>query len=143
MINTSVKVDTKAVDRLLNKMIKEQPRKVKTALSKTASEGINTLLDRTKKGKGLYGRFKGYNAKYAEYRREKGRQTNHVDLNFSGDMWAALKVTKNTSEKAVISFTQQAEAVKAQGNNKLRPWFGLTDKEQDRLRDVFKRELFR
>ena len=143
MITTSVQVDTKAVDRLLNKMIKEQPKKVERALGRTASEGINTILDRTKKGKGLFGRFPAYDPKYADYRKAKGRTTSRVDLNDTGKMLAALKVTKNTRYQAVIGFTQRQEEIKAQGNNKTRPWFGLTRKEEDRLRKVFKKELFR
>lgn len=143
MITTSVQVDTKAVDRLLNKMIKEQPKKVERALGRTAEKGIRVILDRTEKGKGLYGRFKPYSPKYAEYRKSIDATTSIVDLNVTGQMTKDLKVQKTTKFESVIGFIQETERRKAQYNNKLRPWFGFTRKEEDRLRKVFKKELFR
>jgi len=142
MIGTRVVVESKRLDFLLKKMIKEQPRKVKTALGKSASHGINIILDRNKKGEGLKGRFTPYSKEYAKYRRANNFQTSRVDLNVTGDMWAAMKVSKNTSREAVISFTSREEAKKAHGNHKIRPWFGLTRKERDSVRLVFKREFF-
>lgn len=140
--NFDVKIESNA--KQLEKKIKDTGedigKKTKRALSITAQEGINIIEDRTKKGKGYKGfGFKRYSEKYARFRRFMGR-TNRPNLEFTGRMLGSM-TSKANNREAKIYFTRSAEAKKAAGNNKTRPFFGFNKQEKKALGKVFYRHM--
>lgn len=72
-------------------------------------------LDRTGKGIDIEGRaFEPYAESYVPVRQARGAQTGHVDLNLSGQMWAALQVDADDG-RATLSF-QGDPAKRAHGH---------------------------
>jgi hypothetical protein len=136
----TVKTNEKKVRAALRKKGKDVDKSLKRALSRTAQEGINIIQDRTEDGKGYKsGAFKGYSEKYAKFRRKKGRGKK-VDLQFTGRMLGSM-TSKADKKKANIFFTRATEAKKAAMNNKTRPFFGFSKKEETLLGNVFFRNI--
>ena len=134
-MNVGISIDTSAVEKRFKNVNIDLA--IFKALSKTSQQGINVILDRTAKGKGIYAPFKRYSQKYAAFRAEKGRSIN-PDLNFSGKMLGSIKSAVKTSDKlANIYFSRKSEAKKALGNNKTRPFFGFNEKEKLKLVKLF------
>ena len=50
---------------------------------------------------------------------------------------------KATNQKGTIYFSSAEEAKKAIKNQATRPFFGFSQKEEERLRGVFERRIFR
>ena len=137
-----VKIDTnaKAVAKRIGKKGKELSASVKRALSITAQVGINIIEARTSKGVGFKGgKFKKYTPVYAAFRASRGRGTN-PDLQFTGQMLSSM-TSRASSTKAEIFFTRATESKKAAMNNKTRPFFGFSDREEKQLGEVFFRAL--
>ena len=137
-MRTSIEFDAKKLDRRLDKLLREMPAAVDKALIQTSQFGTNLILDRTADGQGYKGgSFASYSAKYALFRKIKGRQVAPVDLNFSGKMLGAMASAKVKTGVAKIYFTRAAEAKKAAFNNQKRPFFGFNRNEQSRVQEFF------
>jgi len=137
----ALKIDTRQLDKRLATIVREQPKKVGKALGRTATLGINILLERLDDGQGLKGAFKPYSESYALFREMSGKQAALVDLNFSGDMWGSLTIAKLSTKKAVISATSALEKRKIAKTDKQRPWFGFKPDEEKRLVRFFGKQL--
>ena len=136
----SIKTNAKKIEKALKQKGKDVGKSMKRALSITAQEGINIIEARTEDGVGYKGgAFKGYSAKYAKFRRDKGRGKN-VDLQFSGRMLGSM-TSKADRKKATIFFTRAEEAKKAAMNDKTRPFFGFNRKEEKQLAKTFFRNI--
>jgi hypothetical protein len=139
-VSVEINSNAKQVEKRLREAGKDINESVKRALSITAQEGINIIERRTKRSVGFKGgKFTQYSPKYARFRRFRGR-TNKPNLEFKGHMLGAM-TSKADSKKATIFFTRAAEAKKAAGNNKLRPFFGFNRKEEKKLGDIFFRNI--
>jgi len=124
----------------LTKRGKNLKSSVKKALLITALKGINIIEARTSKGRSYKGTFfKKYSANYAAYRLQKGRSTK-PDLQFTGQMISSMSAI-STSGYAEIYFTRATESKKAAMNDKKRPFFGFSRKEQKTLSKTFERYL--
>lgn len=92
---------------------------------------------RTLSGRDVDGnQFAKYSEAYRKWKVEKKQRSNTVNLEFSGDMLAAMttKVEKTaTSFIGKIFFASAKEAAKARGNNRLRRFFGLSKEQIRRL----------
>ena len=139
-VSVEINSNAKQVEKRLREAGKDINESVKRALSITAQEGINIIERRTAQSVGFKGgKFTKYSPKYARFRRFNGR-TNKPNLEFKGHMLGAM-TSKADSKKATIFFTRAAEAKKAAGNNKLRPFFGFNRKEEKKLGDIFFRNI--
>ena len=139
-MQVSFKSNAKKVKAELEKKGKDVGQSLKRALSITAQEGINIIERRTARSVGFKGgKFTKYSPKYARFRRFWGR-TNRPNLEFSGEMLGSM-TSKADRKKATIFFTRPDEAKKAAGNNKLRPFFGFSRKEEKKLGDIFFKRL--
>ena len=155
------KVDDKKLQRKLDQQIREQPRQVQKVLGRTAEFLMGLIKQRTQRGKNVDGlTFPPYSTKpyffnvgsknrpiyktldggYKEFRRYKGKQTNVVDLNFSGNMLSNM-TQKSDSTKAIIYFASKAQAIKAVGNNKKRTFFAIGNKEASTIINFFAKEF--
>ena len=139
-MQVNIKTNAKQVEKALKQKGKDINQSLKRALSITAQQGINIIEDRTEDGVGFKGGiFKGYSAKYAKFRKKKGRSQN-VDLQFTGRMLGSM-TSKTDRKKATIFFTRGEEAKKAAMNNKTRPFFGFNRQEEKHLAKVFFRYI--
>ena len=135
-----LQTNAKEVAKRVKKKGKELSDSVKRALSITAQSGVNIILDRTGKGDGYKGgSFKDYNPLYAAFRLSHGR-SEKPDLNFTGQMLGSM-TTRSSSSQAEIFFSRATESKKAAMNNKKRPFFGLTRREEKKLGKIFFRAL--
>lgn len=104
-------------------------RKFEALLAEAAGE----IISRTGSGKTIDGKsFKQYTKRYAAFREKKGRKTSPPDLTFTGRMLESIssKVTKATPDfiEGRITIAPKHKA-KAEGNQKRRPFFGLSKKQ--------------
>tara|TARA_R110000744_G_scaffold265080_1_gene379243 strand:+ start:97 stop:519 length:423 start_codon:yes stop_codon:yes gene_type:complete len=136
----TIKSNAKEVSKRIGKKGKQLSASIKRALSITAQSGINIIEARTRKGVGFKGgKFKGYTPIYAAFRASKGRG-NNPDLQFTGQMLGSMTSRAN-SKQADIFFTRATESKKAAMNNKSRPFFGFSRREEKQLGEVFFRAL--
>ncbi len=135
------KIDKRQLDKRLATIIAENPKRTRKALGRTASQGINMLLDRNHAGRGYNGKFSPYSEEYALFRIKKGAQASYVDLNFTGDMGADLTISRLTQDKAIISATTALSKKKIASTTKQRPWFGFNNTEKEKLRKIFKKQF--
>tara|TARA_R110000796_G_C14205890_1_gene392519 strand:- start:36 stop:455 length:420 start_codon:yes stop_codon:yes gene_type:complete len=135
----SLDSNLKGISKKVSNQGKELKGSVKSALLKTALHGINIIEDRTAENRGLKGRFPKYSQKYLEFRESKGRGKN-VDLQFTGKMLGSMSAI-STSRYAEIYFMRGAEAQKAAGVGKKRPFFGFSRKERHRLAEFLFKAL--
>ena len=135
------KVDDRRLQQKINKQIREQPRQIKTILGRTAEFLMGLIKQRTQRGKDADSKsFAPYKPEYKAFRREKGRQVNFPDLNFSGQMLSNM-TQKADSKKAIIFFANKFQAMKAVGNQKKRPFFLIGDRETKTLINFFAKEF--
>ena len=134
------KIDDRRLRQRFDKQIQTQSRQVQIALGRTAEFLMDIIKTRTQKGKNADGiAFAPYKPEYKAFRREKGRQVNFPDLNFSGQMLSGM-VQRSNSKQAVLFF-QKFQNIKAVGNQKKRPFFLIGDKETKTLINFFAKEF--
>jgi len=135
------KVDDKKLQRKLDQQIREQPRQVQKVLGRTAEFLMGLIKQRTQRGKNADGlSFAPYKPEYKAFRREKGRQVNFPDLNFSGQMLSNM-TQKSSPTQAIIFFANKFQAMKAVGNQKKRKFFAIGDRETSTLINFFAKEF--
>lgn len=140
-MKTDVVIDTREVDRLFSRLGKQTSKAIAKALAAVSERGIQVILDRTAKGKGINVPFRSYTPAYKLFRQEKGRGI-RPNLNFSGRMLGSMtsKVDR-PNLTADIYFSRANEALKAMGNNQSRPFFGFNTREKNYLRRWFYKYL--
>lgn len=128
------------VAKNFEKQVREQPQIVKTALGRTAEFLMGIIKQRTSRGQSADGNsFLPYTEAYAKFRKEKGRQTQFPDLNFSGQMLSNI-VQKSSPTEAIIFFANKFQNIKALGNQKKRKFFAIGAREIQPIMNVFMRE---
>ena len=148
-----ISLSTKAIKDRLQKIERELPNELDTALFETAQVGIAIILDRTEKGIGIKGAFAPYSKRYAKEKREgwpkdkyrssfSGDPSGVVNLNVTGEMTDSIVPKKNRGF-AEIKFSKPSAAKKAYFNNKKRPFFGFSRGERQRLVNYLKKRLFK
>ena len=134
-------VDDRRLQQKINKQIREQPRQIQTVLGRTAEFLMGLIKQRTQRGKNADGlSFAPYKPEYKAFRREKGRQVNFPDLNFSGQMLSNM-TQKTSPTQAIIFFANKFQAMKAVGNQKKRKFFAIGDRETKTLINFFAKEF--
>ena len=112
------------------------------ALNAAALSAIEMIDNRTTSGFDVNGnRFKRYSKAYADYRVEKGRNVYPVDLQFTGRMLNSMRAKKTSYWTRLVFFRGAENSKKAAMNNKSREFFGLNNKEQSRVADVYFKRL--
>jgi hypothetical protein len=149
------------VAKNFEKQVREQPQIVKTALGRTAEFLMGLIKQRTSRGVNADGNaFPAYSTKpyffnitprsasptyktfqggYKEYRTFMGKQSNKVDLNFSGNMLSNI-TQKSSPTEAIIYFASKFENTKALGNQRKRKFFAIGQREQQPIMNVFMKE---
>jgi hypothetical protein len=76
-------------------------------------------------------------ANYSDYKKALGK-SGLRDLELSGRMRGAIGIVKQTGSSLDIGFLREEEHLKAQGNQKLEPWFGLSPNDRKFIVDQVK-----
>lgn len=107
MGTVSLQIDTSAVELTLEKWTRalENPEIRDPALQELGDYLVSTIVAKTGQGNDYQGNpFAPYSEIYAEYREEEGRNTEPVDLLFTGKMLNALTATVNDEGSILIYF---------------------------------------
>lgn len=136
-------VDDRRLQQKIDQQIREQPRQIKIVLGRTAEFLLGLIKQRTQKGKNADNiSFPPYKPEYKAFRRERGRQVNYPDLNFSGQMLSNM-TQKADSKQAILFFANKFQNIKAVGNQKKRKFFAIGDRETKTLINFFAKEFKR
>ena len=153
-----VTVKPKQLFKLVKRERDAITRGIDKAIGLTAAKGKDILLSRTKKGDGVDGAFSGYSGSltkgfwkgqrgsgYLAYRKyELGKKNpSLVNLNATGEMLRNVQSRNKDSRTAEIYFSNRNASEKAAWTDSTRPWFSFNDREEERLRKVFERELLK
>lgn len=129
-----ISVTTSNVD--LKPLKKQISERLKIALKNAGLKAIKIIKDRTADGQGVQGAFKAYSASYAKERRKQKAPT-IPDLFRTGLMLGAMRA-RQKSNYVEIYFNGHRENKKAFYNDKIRPFFDLTRKEQSEIQKLFR-----
>lgn len=120
------------------RVVKERLERMRQKLPAVMADAATEIVLRTQDGVDVNGMpFAEYEEKYAKYRERKGRQTDPVNLLFTGNMQAAITTDVQETPQGArgrIYFNSALEAAKAQGNQKKRRFFGLSEEQVQRIR---------
>lgn len=117
-------------------------RAIPQALNRSGEKTKEIIVNRTSKGQGLNGAFKGYSTDYRDFRKSKGRSSK-PDLNFSGRMMSSIDVSRVSTNKVLIGFKRKEEEKKAKQNQKSRPFFGIKQSEIGSVENAFEKTFER
>lgn len=131
----------KDIERVAEKSQKDVTKNIPRAILRTGLLGQQIIKERTAKGVGFGGGFKGYSPQYMAALAKEGKPSSPVDLFNTGQMLRSMQVRRRDNRTAEIYFDNKAAAEKAAMNNKTRPFFGFNRKEESRLGDYFRKQL--
>jgi phage gpG-like protein len=114
--------------------------KMRKALAVAGTKALTMIKRRTNKGNGLNGKFKPYSKSYQAYKVKKGKNPFVVNLRDGGDMMKSM-TARIQGDTALIYFTTSESNKKAYFNDKIRPFFDLTNDEKKKVNNIFTRYL--
>jgi len=118
--------------KLAEDIRKRQKKNLEIALIEAKTE----IIERTQGQRSVEGgQFAKLSDKYAKYKQKKGRR-GVPDLTFSGAMLRAIQTKVEETFNGLIGtifFASTAEAEKARGNMKIRKFFGLSRRQQQKI----------
>ena len=139
----TVKDNSVQVSKAIADVVRKFPQVTKKALAQVSAFQISNIRTRTqKKGLDVNERpFKPYSIKY---KRAKIKESGVVDLNDTGQMFSSL-TSKVSPSKGELFFRGEDANKKAfyhdqvgAGKSKVvRPFFGISDKEEDKIISLF------
>lgn len=149
-MKVDIRLDTKELEKALNRTKDEIQKQIPVALMRTAQFGTQIILDRTEKGKGVNGPFKPYSPFYAKAKNQGwprtlsrpafgGDSSGVVNLMVTGKMLSSIQQKMDGQDSVRIYFARATEAKKAAFNNERRPFFGFNVSEKQRLQTFFGR----
>lgn len=137
----TVRVEGKLLSKSFRKNLEKQ---IEKAVTEVAGDAILEIVQRTESGKSVNGgSFKSYTPEYRKFRSKKNRSTT-PDLRFTGRMLGSItqRVRKRgKSWIAEIFFASALEDKKAQANQKIRDFFGLSKKQLRTAEQNLKRAI--
>lgn len=120
----------------LNLFKKKISEETQLALKKAGLKAIQIIQDRTARSQGVKGGFKSYSLSYAVDRNKNGYPVK-PDLFRTGVMLGSMQA-RQKSDYAEIYFNGREQNKKAFYNDKTRPFFDLTRKEQLEIQKLFR-----
>ena len=111
-------------------------------MRRLAVQGATLIQARTQSGLDTKDKkFKRYSSQYAKTRSKSGRQTDPVNLTWTGQMLGSIQ-GRAKGGVGIISFSRQEEAKKALYNeDNGRSFFDLSEEDQDVLVDAYAQDL--
>lgn len=141
MINVKIKLKSKKTAKFIENLMKKNPNARRKSLLHTAFKQSNTIKKRTDKGVGVFGRFKDYTPEYKKFKQSIG-QNGIPNLQVSNFMLSNITVKGNTNKSSIYFPNQKAKEL-ASYNDKTRPFFSVTDKEEKQLIKNFEQQIFK
>lgn len=107
------------------------------------------ILDRTAKGEDVHGQpFDPYSARYKLFKAKAGHPAEIVNLYFTGSMLSSL--THEASQKQVRIFFQNTTDKSGSSNpakafflNEKREFFGVSEEEEEEIRDIVQAHILK
>lgn len=140
-MNVQIKVKDQAVQAKINNLIKQMPAEASKATLKAATALEAQIKKRVSRGQGVRGIMKPYSLGYAKFRAKKGRQTNVVDLNFTGRMLGSMQAMRSSGVSSKVAFTSVAQSRKAYFTDQRRDWFGVDTNGRKAVMTAFLRHF--
>lgn len=107
-----------------------------------AQTQIVNIRSRMQRGLGLLDApMPPYRPMTVEMRKRHGRQTDLRDLTFTGSMLRSIHATMLGPSRAKIAFSDAANIEKARKNQRIAQWFGFSQGDRDKLRELMKQIL--
>lgn len=130
----------KTIKDLVKKASPQELAKGEKRLAYEIEKSITEIVARTQSGKDIEGNnFAPYSESYGKWKRDvKGRHLT-PDLTLTGNMLKAIRSTVKQLKNGLIEgriFILAQEADKAKWNQKLRPFFGLSDSQKEKLNKI-------
>mgnify|MGYP003144155744 FL=1 len=141
MINIKINFRPQQATNFLKRLMRRNKSARFTALRNVAQKQQSTILARTDKGIGVNGAFKRYTDDYRDFKRGIG-QSGRPNLQVSNFMLSNMQV-KGNSNIATIFFRNQKAKELASFNDKTRPFFSVTNKEEKDIHRIFAQQFFR
>lgn len=146
-----INVNSIEVTRLLKKISSKQKAVIQKSLNRVSNMAVLMITKRTQSGKlPDGGKMRAYAKGTVKSRKKRGRQTGFVDLTDSGKMFRSLDF-KVGGSKSTLFFSNMERAKIASyhdtfgvGKRKItRPFFSIGDREEDKLKDEFRKFYFK
>lgn len=144
-----IRITANTVDVMayINKTKQAIPTQIQKGLAQASLYGIQQITDKSQKGQlPDGGRFKPYKQSTIKNRKRRGRQVSFVDLTDTGRMFRTL-TSKLSKSKATLFFRRQEENRKAffleTGTRHMqsRPFFAIARRDEDKIRQIFFRNI--
>lgn len=136
-----MKISAEVVQKAdLSGLMKSIDANTRKAIARATSEFTTSLKKRTQDGTGLKGRFKRYSAEYRKYKISKEKDPFKVNLRDTNSMMLSL-TSRISGNAGYVYFNGGENNKKAYFNNQIRPFFGVTKKEQKEIDEIFTRYL--
>jgi hypothetical protein len=134
-VDISFQTNSKLLSKKISKYFKSVPGLTTKGLKVSAFLLKKLILERTKKGKGLFGTFASsapYSKAYIKYLKSIGAPT-VIDLRLTGDMLGSIQTKLINKRKAQVFFGRKTEEEKAAKHQKTRPFFGFTRPREEKF----------
>ena len=136
-----MKISAEVVQKAdLSGLMKSIDANTRKAIARATSGFTTSLKKRTQGGTGLKGGFKSYSSEYKKYKISKGKDPFKVNLRDTGSMMLSL-TSRISGNAGYVYFNGGENNKKAYFNNQIRPFFGVTKKEQKEIDEIFTRYL--
>ena len=145
--DVKIKANTIDVSNYIKKLQRTIPKDITKALNKVSAYAADQIQTKTQKGQTPDGgTFKQYSEAYKRSEQFKKKKNKFVDLTFHGHMFNSLtwKVRRTTS---TLFFRRKSEQIKAYvhdegvGQMPRRPFFAIGKKDENKIRDMFLRNI--
>ena len=133
-VDISFQTNSKLLSKKISRYFKSIPNITSKGLKQSAFLLKELILERTKKGKGLFGRFPPYSESYLEHLKDIGAPL-IVDLRLTGDMLGSIQTKLINKRKAQIYFSRKTEEEKALHitRDQNRAFFGFQRPKEERF----------
>lgn len=142
---------TNVLQSLIIQLDEGFPIQTEKALRKVGDDAKAYVQDRVQqRGDGVNGRiqtkaqktFGAYSKGWGKHRDTKGRQTSHIDLTFSGELWLSWQTLSSSPKMTEIGFAQSEQGDKAEYLEAyFGPIFSLTKEEETEVLATFEEEF--
>tara|TARA_Y100001951_G_scaffold67618_1_gene54523 strand:- start:754 stop:1191 length:438 start_codon:yes stop_codon:yes gene_type:complete len=141
MIKLKIKANVSKATRYLKKLVRKTPSATQRALKNTGLMQLNIIKKRTNKGRGVLGAFKKYTPEYEKFKVSIG-QGRTPNLQVSNFMLSNMN-EKTNKRLSRLHFPNNKANELAFYNDKTRPFFSVTSKEERLLQRNFEKQLTR
>lgn len=147
--SVTVKTNSIQLSKEFKNIQRKFPSAIKRALANVSAFQIRNIKDRTQR-KGISVNGTAFRPYSKSYKRRLVKQSGVVDLTDTGQMFSSL-TSKVSTSKGVLFFRQASankkafyhDIVGAGKGRVVRPFFGINDREADKIGQLFADKIFK